>query len=184
MQTENLIVRYLKMEDLDGFFSVISCDKNLEDMPLIKDRQDAKQKLEELVSQTKNGQNYAFALISKSSHQFAGFIQLNLTGKDSGELSCVMHPDFWNKGLGSEGMLLIERFALEKLKLTKLRGVCTAFNSSCTSLFKYVLGFDYVTTEFIDGKDYVIFEKKVQTPTNDDTYMHKLEAQYIRKKNK
>ncbi len=183
MQTEQLIIRFIKPEDLDAFYSLVSNKKILDDMPLITNKSEAQKKLHKMLEDIKSGKSYTFALIYKKDNNFVGFIQLNIPEKTCGELSCVVHPDYWNKGLGSEGMLAIEKFALEKLKLTKLRGVCTAFNHACTSLFKNVLDFEYMSTQFINGKDYLFFEKR--TDKNSDygeIYRQKLEEQLVRNK--
>lgn len=183
MQTEHLIIRYIKEEDFDGLFSVVSNNKISDDMEIISSPEKAQQLLLKMIEGINNKSQYTFALINKKDMCFAGFIQLSIVEQSCGELSCVMHPNYWNKGLGSEAMLIIERFALEKLKLTKLRGVCSLFNSACTSLFKNVLGFDYISTQLVNGKDYLFFEKKPKQQIQDDIYRIKLEQQLIKNKN-
>ena len=181
MQTEQLIIRFIKNSDIDAFYNLVSNKKIVDDMPLVANKTDAEKKLAKMVEDTLSGKNYTFALIYKKDNKFIGFIQLNIPQNSCGELSCIIHPDYWNKGLGSEGMLAIERFALEKLQLKLLRGVCTAFNHACTSLFKNVLDFEYICTQFINGKDYLLFEKRTKSASVDgEIYRHKLEEQLVK----
>lgn len=182
MQTEHLIIRYIKQTDFDGLFSVVSNKKIVDDMEVISSPEQAKQLLLEMIEGNNNKTQYTFALINKQDMCFAGFIRLNILENNCGELSCVMHPNYWNKGLGSEAMLVVERFALEKLKLNKLRAVCSLFNSACTSLFKTVLGFDYISTQLVNGKDYLFFEKQPKKQEKDDIYRIKLEQQLVKNK--
>lgn len=184
MQTEHLIIRYIKKEDLDSLYSIVSNKKIADDMEIISSKEATEQLLSQMIEDNNNKTQYTFALICKQDIRFAGFIQLKPTKEQGGELSCVMHPNYWNKGLGSEAMLVVERFALEKLKLNKLCGVCSLFNSSCTSLFKNVLGFDYISTQQVDGKDYVFFEKKPKTQNKEAVYRIKLEQQLVKNQKK
>lgn len=180
MQTERLNIRFLKQEDFESFFEIVSNKKSADDMAIIPDKLDAQQKFNRMIEQSKAKKRYSLALIHKSNNAFVGFVEIVLTEPECADLSCVIHPNFWNQGYGSEAMLLIEKFSLEKLHLKKLRAVCNSFNPSCTSLFKNVLGFEYLNTQYINGKDYLFFEKRVGSTTKSDTYMQKLEAKFLR----
>lgn len=180
MQTERLSIRLLKQEDFGNFFEIVSNKKIADDMAIIASEVDARQKFNQMINDCKLRKRYSLALIHKTSNAFVGFVEIVLTEPDCADLSCIIHPNFWNQGYGSEAMLIVERFSLEKLKLKKLRAVCNSFNPSCTSLFKNVLGFEYINTQYINGKDYLFFEKKVNSQEKSDAYMQKLEAKFLR----
>ena len=159
MQTANIILRQVMLDDFEDFYEIISSNKITDDMQPVVEKQKAKDLLIKTLELAKQNKKFTFGMILKQNKKLIGFIDLAIKDKLTGELSCVVHPDYWNKGYGSEAMLEIQNFALEKMKLKRLCGVCSLFNSSCSSLFKNVLGFEYKKTEQVDNKDYLYFEK-------------------------
>ena len=158
MQTEHLILRQLLQTDFDDFFEIISNNRIVDDMTPVTTKVQAQKLLDESLTLAKNNKKFTFSLILKETKKMIGFIELVLKDKITGELSCIVNSNYWNKGYGSEAMMEIQKFALEKMQLKRLCGVCNLFNYACSNLFKYVLGFEYKKTEQIDGKDYLFFE--------------------------
>ena len=158
MQTDNLVIRQVNLQDIDDYFEIISSNKIADDMTPVVDKEKAMELLSQTLELSKQSKKFTFGMILKQNKKLIGFIDLAIKNNHIGELSCIVHPNYWNKGYGSEAMMEIQKFALEKMKLKGLCGVCNLFNSSCSSLFKNVLGFEYKKTEQVDGKDYLFFE--------------------------
>lgn len=154
MQTEHLIIRQLGLYDINDFFEIVSDDRVKDDMTPVKSKSDAFDFIQKALLDPRH---FLFAFVLKG--KVIGVVSLKISEDKIGKLAMVMNPNFWNKGYGSEGMLAIEKFTLEKMKLCKLQAECNLFNSSCTQLFRSVLDFDYIKTEQIDGADVLFFEK-------------------------
>lgn len=160
MQTERLLIRLIKREDLYYYNDLLCSQKIQDDLTPLESLEEVKGFVDSALLDAENKRRYVFSLFNKEDKKFVGFVELKVSSDDIGELKCVVCPNFWNKGLGSEAMTKIDQFAIEKLQLPKMEGVCSLFNSSCTSLFKNVLKYDYIKTDSVDGKDYVFFEKQ------------------------
>ena len=160
MQTERLLIRLIKKEDLHYYYDLLCSKKIQEDQTPLKSMEEVENFVDSALVDAENKQRYVFSLFSKENKKFVGFVELKVDNDDIGQLKCVVCPNFWNKGLGSEAMTKIHHFAIEKLKLSKMQGKCSLFNSACTNLFKNVLKYDYIRTDFVDGKDYLFFEKQ------------------------
>ena len=173
MQTERLLIRLIKKEDLNYYYDLLTSQKIQEDLTPLKSIDEVENFVNLALEDAGNKQRYVFSLFYKENKKFVGFVELKVNNNDIGEIKCVVCPNFWNKGLGSEAMIKINQFALEKLQLSKMQGICSLFNSACTNLFKNVLKYDYIKTDLVDGKDYLFFEKQGH-PKNVD-YRGKLE---------
>lgn len=173
MQTERLLIRLIKQEDFDYYYDLLCSKKIEEDLTPLKSKEEVEQFVASAISGAESGEKYIFSLFNKDDKKFVGYVELKVEDDDIGELKCVVAPNFWNKGYGSEAMIKIEQFAVEKLQLAKLQGTCTLFNSACTNLFKNVLKYNYIKTELVDGKDYLFFEKQGHSKNVD--YRGKLE---------
>lgn len=160
MQTERLLIRLIKREDVHYYADLLCSKKIEEDLTPLKSLKEVEQFVDTALMDIENKTRYVFSMFSKEDKKFVGFVELKVNNDEIGELKCVVCPGFWNKGLGSEAMTIIDKFAVEKLQLAKMQGTCTLFNSSCTNLFKNVLKYDYIKTEQVDGKDYLFFEKQ------------------------
>lgn len=161
MTTENLIVKIITLDNLDDYVEIVCNPKVVDDIVVQQDSKQAKLSFANILKDYKDGVAYVYALIKKTENKMIGFVKLEKRENFSAQLSCVIHPNYWNKGYGSEGMLAVHEYAINNLKIKKFYGVCSAFNSSCSNLFNNVLKFEYVSTETTNGKDVLYFEKKI-----------------------
>ena len=160
MQTERLLIRLIKKEDLNYYCDLLCSKKIQEDLTPLKSIEEVENFVDSALLDADSKKRYVFSLFYKEDKKFVGFVELKVDDNDIGELKCVVCPSFWNKGLGSEAMAKLDQFAVEKLELSKMKGTCSLFNSACTNLFKNVLKYDYIKTDLVDGKDYLFFEKQ------------------------
>ena len=160
MQTERLLIRLIKKEDLNYYNDLLCSPKIQEDLTPLKSTKEVEDFVDSALQDAGNKKRYVFSLFYKEDKKVVGFVELKVDDNDIGELKCVICPSFWNKGLGSEAMAKIDQFAVEKLELSKMQGTCSLFNSACTNLFKNVLKYNYIKTDLVDGKDYLFFEKQ------------------------
>lgn len=103
-ETKNLLVRKLKLTDIDGFFKLESNPKVLQfALGNPKNFEECKTELSELISKYDVIDNdfWIYAIERKSDNQFIGTLALVKDGKDD-EIGYRFIEDFWGKGYGFE----------------------------------------------------------------------------------
>ena len=75
---------------------------------------------------------YAFAVALAGAHRAIGVGELHVRSHAfrSGEISYVLHPDCWGRGLGTEVAGLLLRFGFEDLRLHRIYATCDPRNAA------------------------------------------------------
>ena len=83
-----------------------------------------------LEHQKLDAKQYTFAIRTKKTNDFVGLIALKLGNVkfQIGEVWFNLHPDFWNKGYGTEALKLVLSFAFDDLKLHRIEAGCAVDN--------------------------------------------------------
>lgn len=159
MQTDRLIIRQILHEDLDDFYEIVGSEKVVLDMVPAVNRAQAQEMIIQRLENARLGKMLSFGGFLKEDKKMIALVDLTIINKDSAGIFCLTNPDYWNQGYGREITSEVIKFAVEKLYISKISGKCNSFNAACTTLLEKVIGMEYVSTEYINGKDYLYFEK-------------------------
>ncbi|WP_241148049.1 GNAT family N-acetyltransferase [Lacinutrix jangbogonensis] len=133
IETERLLLREIRIEDLDGIFELDSnpnVHKYLGNKP-IKTKAEAQKYIESILRQYKVHGIGRFAVIEKVTNQFIGWSRLKFnTGekeslgpkKDFYDVGFRFIERFWNKGYGRETAMASLDFGVNELKLDVIFG--------------------------------------------------------------
>lgn len=169
LETDRLLIRPLKMEDFEGFFSFLKskeATRNLFLSPEDRTREGVKLFFEELV-RAYDTPNPIFALgvVEKDTHDYVGTMGLSaLKIGNSAETIFIFLPDFWGKGYAYEAGEKMFSYAFDNLKLDQLVCFLTHENEAGIKLAER-LGMN-----FADWAKHLEYPDKVMryTITSDD----------------
>ncbi len=129
IETERLILRDLRITDLDGMFELDSdpeAHKYLGNKP-VKTKEESKKILESVINQYKERGIGRWAAIEKSSGDFIGWsgIRLNTEHNMNGftryyDVGYRLIPRYWKKGYATESGKIAVDYAFNVLKLPEL----------------------------------------------------------------
>ena len=149
IETERLILRDLRDEDIDGIYELDSnplVHKYLGNNPIT-----TKKKAEEIVRfvqlQYKERGIGRFAVIEKYSGNFIGWsgLKLNLEEKEAlngkqkfYDIGYRLIPEFWGKGYATESSVKMLQYGFETLKLNTIVGAAEAANIASNKVLKKI----------------------------------------------
>lgn len=172
IETERLILRELRLSDLEGMFELDSdpeVHKYLGNKP-VKTIDESRKILESVISQYKERGIGRWAAIEKSSGNFIGWsgIRLNTEYKMNG---CTNYYDvgyrlikrFWGKGYATESGKAAVNYAFNTLKLPELYGITEKGNqASHNALLK--IGLDHVEDFYFEEEKLNLRWYKIESP--------------------
>jgi ribosomal-protein-alanine N-acetyltransferase len=156
IETERLLLRELRKEDLEGMFALDSnpnVHKYLGNKP-IKTKAEAQKNIESIINQYKTRGIGRFAVIEKASNQFIGWsgIKFNTGDKETlGEkrdfydVGYRFIERFWNKGYGYETAIAALDFGFNNLKLETIVGAAETGNIASNKILTKI-GLKYIET--------------------------------------
>lgn len=158
IETERLLLRDLKMTDLDGLFELDSnpdVHKYLGNKP-VKTKAESKKMLESIILQYKERGIGRWAAIEKTTGDFIGWsgLRLNTEYCMNGfnkfyDVGYRFIPKYWGKGYATESGKAAVKFAFENLKLPEIYGITEIGNeASHKALLK--IGLNYVEDFFFE----------------------------------
>lgn len=73
---------------------------------------------------------YAYAIIEQNINKMIGMIEINIrsTIDRSGEISYIIHPDYWGKGIATDASSLLLEVGFEKFDLHRIYATCDPRN--------------------------------------------------------
>lgn len=74
---------------------------------------------------------FAYAIIELNTEEMIGMVEIivrSFTDR-SGEISYIVHPDYWGKGIATEASRLLLKFGFEKLLLHRIYATCDPRNT-------------------------------------------------------
>ncbi len=152
IKTERLILRELRMSDLEGMFELDSnplVHKYLGNKP-IKTREESEKMIDSVINQYKERGIGRWAAIEKSSGDFIGWsgLRLNTEFNMNGftkyyDVGYRLIPKYWGKGYATESGKVAINYAFNDLKLPELYGTTEMGNqASHNALLK--IGLTYI----------------------------------------
>jgi len=153
IETERLILRDIRLEDLEGMFALDSnpnVHKYLGKKP-IKTKAEAQQNIEKILHQYKTLGIGRFAVIEKASNQFIGWSGLKFnTGakealgdkKEFYDVGYRLIERFWNKGFAYESAIASLNYGFKELKLNTIVGAAETGNIASNKILKKI-GLNY-----------------------------------------
>ncbi|TFD94522.1 GNAT family N-acetyltransferase [Jeotgalibacillus sp. R-1-5s-1] len=88
-------------------------------------------------------ERYALGVVLKETKQLIGAVELNIKEYNrSGELSYILHPEFWGNGFASEAAKRLVAYGFKELELHKIFATCDPRNTASSNLLQK-LGMTY-----------------------------------------
>ncbi len=148
IETENLILRSFKDEDVDDYFGVLDSPevRRWLHIPKSLDRSDAWQQMAWFLGQWELRGTGHWALEEKNSGQFVGRAGLHRPERHDWpgvEVGWVLHPDYWGKGYATEAGAAAVRYGFEEFQVDKLFSCILPENYRSQAVAKR-LGFEFL----------------------------------------
>tara|TARA_B100000676_G_C18024179_1_gene814547 strand:- start:1119 stop:1646 length:528 start_codon:yes stop_codon:yes gene_type:complete len=148
LETENLILRPFKDEDVDDYFGVLDSPevRRWLHIPESLDRSDAWQQMAWFVGQWELRGTGHWALEEKKSGQFVGRAGLHRPERHDWpgvEVGWLLHPDYWGRGYATEAGVEAVRYGFEELQVDKLFSCILPENHRSQAVAKR-LGFEFL----------------------------------------
>jgi len=148
LETENLILRPFKDEDVDDYFGVLDSPevRRWLHIPESLDRSDAWQQMAWFVGQWELLGTGHWALEEKKSGQFVGRAGLHRPERHDWpgvEVGWLLHPDYWGRGYATEAGAAAVRYGFEDLQVDKLFSCILPENHRSQAVAKR-LGFEFL----------------------------------------
>ena len=148
LETENLILRPFKDEDVDDYVGVLDSPevRRWLHIPESLDRSDAWQQMAWFVGQWELRGTGHWALEEKKSGQFVGRAGLHRPERHDWpgvEVGWLLHPDYWGRGYATEAGAVAVRYGFEDLQVDKLFSCILPENHRSQAVAKR-LGFEFL----------------------------------------
>ena len=148
LETENLILRPFKDDDVDDYFGVMDSPevRRWLHIPESLDRSDAWQQMAWFVGQWELRGTGHWALEEKKSGQFVGRAGLHRPERHDWpgvEVGWLLHPDYWGRGYATEAGAAAVRYGFEDLQVDKLFSCILPENHRSQAVAKR-LGFEFL----------------------------------------
>ena len=161
IETERLILRELRLTDLEGMFALDSDPKVhrfLGNKP-VKTKAESQKILENIINQYKERGIGRFATIEKSSGDFIGWsgIRLNTEYNMNGftkyyDVGYRLIPKYWGKGYATESGKAAVNYAFDVLKFPELYAT-TEINNQASHNALLKIGLRYVEDFYFEEED-------------------------------
>ena len=148
LETENLVLRPFKDEDVDDYFGVLDSPevRRLLHLPESLDRSDAWQQMAWFLGQWELRGTGHWALEEKESGQFVGRAGLHRPERHDWpgvEVGWALHPDYWGRGYATEAGAAAVRYGFDELEVEKLFSCILPENHRSQAVAKR-LGFEFL----------------------------------------
>jgi len=148
LETENLILRPFKDDDVDDYFGVLDSPevRRWLHIPESLDRSDAWQQMAWFLGQWELRGTGNWALEEKKSGQFVGRAGLHRPERHDWpgvEVGWTLHPDYWGRGYATEAGAAAVRYGFDELEVDKLFSCILPENYKSQTVAKR-LGFEFL----------------------------------------
>lgn len=130
METDRLIIRYIKYEDYDDICEY-GCDEETGKYMLHwpKTRAQIREFIELCISYLKSDKPvwHEFVMQLKGTAKVIGNITLQITDEEA-EIGWISNKDYWNQGYMTEAVKAVIGYAFEELDIKKIIATCTEKN--------------------------------------------------------
>lgn len=125
IETERLLLRQLRMEDVYEYYERLFGDGDVSRYMLFDPHQDISESLESLqrkLEKYEEGNFYCWGITRKEEEELIGLIEL--LGFNETDNSCsfvyLLGCDYWNRGYGTESLKAVIRFAFGELEMDRI----------------------------------------------------------------
>jgi ribosomal-protein-alanine N-acetyltransferase len=141
IKTKNFILRPVKLSDAKLFFEAEQDEearKNFMTTPVSVEKveEDIKDEIEQYKSEKPKSEKFTIEFEGK----VAGWIAINQLNvpffEHRAKIYFCLHPDFRGKGIISEAVKEVTKYAFEKYKLKRIEGWCRTFNKASQRVFE------------------------------------------------
>ena len=125
METERLLLRQLRMEDIYEYYERLFGDGDVSRYMLFDPHQDISESLESLqrkLDKYEQGNYYCWGITEKDEDSLIGLIELLRFDEMDNSCSFVymLGCNYWNRGYGTESLKAVIRFAFEELEIERI----------------------------------------------------------------
>lgn len=161
LETKNLIIRELRLEDTDGMFALDSdpdVHQYLGNKP-IHTKQESIDVIHYIRQQYKDNGIGRWAIMDKQTNEFVGWTGLKLiTTEINGltnyyDLGYRLLKKYWGKGIATEAAVATLRYAFENLNLLEVYAMVDSQNIASNKVLKKV-GFRYIKMFIIERQEH------------------------------
>lgn len=141
LETERLLLKEYQKEDFDNFYKLKSCKEvwNYSTFIPMKEKNQAKILLNNLINDRNNGKFTYNALYEKETNEFIG--EAGIIGHNPNANRCVIAynllPQYWDQGYATEITQALVKYSFEHLKIERIEALVLQINkASCKVLEK------------------------------------------------
>ena len=139
--SKRLGFRNWKISDIDGLFEINSNKEVMQFFPSTQTKEQTEAFITKMQNQYAKKEFCYFAVEILETKEFIGFIGLSSQNFESDftpaiDIGWRLHPNFWNKGLATEGAQRCLEFGFNQLKLKKIIAVAPAINIPSISIMQ------------------------------------------------
>lgn len=125
IETERLLLRQLRMEDVYEYYERLFGDGDVSRYMLFDPHQDISESLESLqrkLEKYEEGNFYCWGITRKEEEELIGLIELLRFNETDNSCSFVylLGCDYWNRGYGTESLKAVIRFAFGELEMDRI----------------------------------------------------------------
>ena len=126
IETKRFILRKVEEKDAEYIFKILSDKDVIENlnMDIHKNISDTENMLKEYFEENEKGNKYPFSIIDKETNKLVGvfLIKLDLYDEDCFEFTVYISKEEWGKGIYTEVLPYMTKFAFEKIGTGNFRG--------------------------------------------------------------
>lgn len=134
VHTSRFILRKVTENDCEDIFSILKDRETVKylNLPSITELGDVNELIKEYLHGYQNGTKYPYVIIDKQTNRLIGvfLIKLDLYDDDCFEFTVYIGKNFWNKGVYSEVLPEMMKFAFDCIKTGNFRGFVMRSNIS------------------------------------------------------
>ena len=151
LETPRLILRDIRMEDIQEYYERLFSDGDVCRYLLFDPHQDigeSYEQIQNILQQYEEGKFYRWGITEKGDDSLIGIIGLVRIDEEKDECSFayLLARDYWGRGYGTEALREVIRFAFEELKLKRIVADHMAENPASGAVMRKV-GMTHIGTE-------------------------------------
>ena len=136
--TERYNLRKVEKTDCNDIYVILSNTEIIKylNMDLHTSKQDTLRLIENYLEEYQKGEKFPFAIIEKDTNNFVGvfLIKLDLYDEDCFEFTIYLNKNHWGKGIYTEVLPYMVKFAFEEIKTGNFRGFVKEKNKASSKV--------------------------------------------------
>ena len=136
--TQRYILRKVEKEDCYEIYKILSNKEVIENlnMELHNSKQDTLNLIDDYLKEYEKGFKFPFAIIEKDTNDFVGvfLIKLDLYDEDCFEFTIYLNKSYWGRGIYTEVLPHMIKFAFEEIKTGNFRGFVMEKNGASSKV--------------------------------------------------